>query len=497
MNDVDFYRLTHSLLNESRESPWLEFKCNNADPTRIGEYMSAISNAAALHDRDEGYAVWGVENATRNPVGTTFDPNTAKIGGQPLLIHLSSMLVPAVQLGVREGIVNGHRIVVVRVPAASTSPVAYKGDRFIRIGESVTKLQGRPEERTLFAKLDKTPFEMRAAITRLSEADVLPLLDYPAYFDLLKVPLPENRAAILEQLAADRLIRSEPDGWTITNLGALLLAKSLSRFDALARKAIRVVVYKNDDRSEIVKQQAGDKGYAAGFTGLIRWINDQVPQNVHIGEALRTETKMYPEVAVRELVANALIHQDIAIAGTGPLVEIFPHRIEITNPGKPLIDPRRFLDLPPISRNEKLASLMRRMGMCEELGSGIDRVLRLIEVFQLPAPDFAVTDGNTRAMLFAHRSFAQMDKDERVRAAYQHAGLMYVTDKRMTNATLRTRFGLADDEYTKVSAVIRDAQSAGVIVPDDPENKAPRHAKYVPFWAARPASTKGATDART
>ena len=485
MNDADVSKLVQSLLSESRETPWLEFKCNNADPTRIGEYMSAIANAAALHDRDEGYVVWGVEDAKRKPVGTTFDPNTAKIGGQPLLIHLATMLVPAVQLGVLECTIDGHRIVVIRVPTASTSPVAYKGDRFIRVGESVTRLQGRPEERTLFAKLDKTPFEMRAAMTRLSEADVLPLLDYPAYFDLLKVPLPENRAAILEQLVVDRLIRVEPDGWTITNLGALLFAKSLGRFDALARKAVRVVVYKNDDRAEIVKQQSGDKGYAAGFRGLIRWINDQVPQNVHIGEALRTETKMYPEVAVRELVANALLHQDIAITGTGPLVEIFLHRIEITNPGRPLIDPRRFLDLPPISRNEKLASLMRRMGMCEELGSGIDRVLRLIEVFQLPAPDFGVTEGNTRVTLYAYRSFAKMDKDERVRAAYQHAGLMYITEKRMTNASLRARFGLADDEYTKASAVIRDAQDAGVIVPDDPENKAPRHAKYVPFWAAR------------
>ncbi|MBL8965186.1 MAG: putative DNA binding domain-containing protein, partial [Phycisphaerae bacterium] len=227
----------------------------NADPSRIGEYMSAIANAAALHDRDEGYAVWGIEDSARRPVGTTFDPNTARIGGQPLLIHLAALLVPAVQLEALEDTLDGHRIVVVRVPAASTSPVAYKGERYIRIGESVTKLQGRPEERTLFAKLDKTPFEMRAAMTRLSEADVLPLLDYPSYFDLLKVPLPENRKAILEQLAADRLIRSEPDGWTISNLGALLFAKSLTRFDALARKAVRVVVYKNNDRSEIVKQQ--------------------------------------------------------------------------------------------------------------------------------------------------------------------------------------------------------------------------------------------------
>jgi len=81
---------------------------------------------------------------------------------------------------------------------------------------------------------------------------------------------------------------------------------------------------------------------------------------------------------------------------------------------------------------------MRRMGMCEELGSGIDRVLKVTELFQLAAPDFSVTDGNTRATLFAHRVFAQMGKEERIRAAYQHAGLMYVTEKRMT---IRAKIG--------------------------------------------------------
>jgi len=489
MNETEFTRLFHNLLRETRETPWLEFKCNYAHPDRIGEYISAISNAAALHDRDEGYIVWGVDDASRRPIGTKFDPNSVKIGGgQPLLMHLAQTLEPQVQLHVLEGRVDGNQIVALRVPAAAVSPTSYRGERYIRIGESKTTLQGRPEERVLFAKLDKAPFETRAAATRLNEPDVLPLIDYPAYFHLLKVPLPENRSAILEQLSADKLIRSEPDGWTITNLGALLFAKSLSHFDTLARKAVRVVVYKRDDRSDIASQRTGDKGYAAGFTGLIRWINDQVPQNVHIGEALRTETKMYPEVAIRELVANALIHQDFAIAGTGPLVEIFPNRMEITNPGRPLIDPKRFLDMPPISRNEKTAALMRRMGMCEELGSGIDRVLVEIEVFQLPAPDFDVTDSSTRVTLFAHRTFAEMDKDERIRAAYQHAGLMYITGRRMTNATLRVRFGLRDDEYTKASSVLRDALTAGVIAPDDPDNKAPRHAKYVPFWAAGPAA---------
>jgi predicted HTH transcriptional regulator len=487
MNTREMSERARSLIDGGREAPWLEFKCNNADPTRIGEYVSAISNAAALHDQEEGFAIWGVEDVSGSITGTTFDPNTAKIGGQPLLMHLAQLLSPAIRLEVSECSIDARRILVMRVAAATTAPVAYKGERFIRIGESVTRLQGRPEERVLFAKLDKSPFEIRPAVARIDESEVLALLDYPSYFELLGLPLPADRTAILEHLASDRIVRRELEGWSILNFGALLLAKSLARFDALGAKAARAVVYRREDRTEIVRQRTGGEGYATGFRNLVSWINDQLPSTVRIGESIRAEVKTYPEVAVRELVANALIHQDMSISGTGPLIEIFPSRIEISNPGKPLIDPGRFLDLPPISRNERLAAIMRRMGMCEELGSGIDRSLSAIEVSQLPAPDFLVTESHTKVTLFPHRAFPAMNRDERVRAAYQHAGLMYITQRRMTNASLRARFGLVDDEYTKASAVIRDALAAGVLAHDDPTNKAPRHAKYVPFWAARPS----------
>jgi predicted HTH transcriptional regulator len=88
---------------------------------------------------------------------------------------------------------------------------------------------------------------------------------------------------------------------------------------------------------------------------------------------------VYPPIAVRELVANALIHQDFSITGTGPMVEIFPDRIEITNPGVPLIDVQRLLDAPPQSRNDAFATTRRRLGICEERGSGIDKVIERLK----------------------------------------------------------------------------------------------------------------------
>ena len=94
-----------------------------------------------------------------------------------------------------------------------------------------------------------------------------------------------------------------------------------------------------------------------------------LPQNEHIGATFRQVQRLFPEVAIRELIPNALIHQDMTIRGSGPQIELFSDRLEITNPGASLIQPDRMIDLPPRSRNEALASLMRRMDICEEQGS--------------------------------------------------------------------------------------------------------------------------------
>jgi predicted HTH transcriptional regulator len=126
------------------------------------------------------------------------------------------------------------------------------------------------------------------------------------------------------------------------------------------------------------------------------------------------------------------------------MVEIFSDRMEITNPGLPLVKTERFLDTPPRSRNEALASLMRRAGICEERGSGVDKVVFQTELYQLPAPLFETPEGNTRVILFAHRALNEMDKTDRVRACYLHACLRYVERDPMTNASLRERFGIEE-----------------------------------------------------
>ena len=323
------------------------------------------------------------------------------------------------------------------------------------------------------------------AAERLTIQEVLSKLDYTKYFDLLELPLPANRDGIVEALSNDGLIQVCPArGWDITNLGAILFAKRLTAFPALKRKIVRVIQYRAKDRTETVKEhQPSVNGYATGFEELVNYINGLLPSSEIIGQALRRELPMYPQLAIRELVANALIHQDFFVSGAGPMVEIFEDRIEITNPGKPLVSTTRFVDSPPHSRNETLASLMRRFRICEERGSGIDKVIIQIELFQLPAPMFESPGEFTRVVLFAHKDLKGMSRRDRTRACYLHACLCYVTNRRMTNATLRERFGIANRNAAEASRLLKEAMEDRQIVLADP-SAGPRNRTYLPFWAS-------------
>ncbi|WP_375471923.1 ATP-binding protein [uncultured Nostoc sp.] len=208
----------------------------------------------------------------------------------------------------------------------------------------------------------------------------------------------------------------------------------------------------------------------------------QSTQNRFIEEVVRQEVKMFPEQALRELIANALVHQDFLATGTSVMIDMYSDRIEISNPGIPPIKVERFID-ENRSRNEQLAKLMRIFGICEEKGSGIDKVVSAAEMFQLPAPDFRVGDTRTTAVLFAHQDFADMSKSDRIRACYQHCCLLYVSNQRMSNQALRERFRLSESQAANVSYIIGFTKEAGLIKADESESTSTRYARYLPFWA--------------
>ena len=462
--------LLADLCREPQETPWLEFKENKADPQEIGEYVSALSNAAVLAGRGRGYLVWGVRDSDHQIVGTTFRPESAKVGNEDLVPWLTRGLDPQVTISFNSLVAGSSPVVILDIAAARERPVGFYGKEYIRVGSYKKLLRENPDyERRLWRTFEREVFETGVARNRLRVEDILTLLDYPAYFQLLNSPLPENRDGILDRLHRDKLIQPSQVGWAVTNLGAVLFARSLADFDTVARKHVRVVQYRGNNRVETIREQQGDRGYAAGFEGLISFVNGLLPKNEIIGQALRSEQSLYPELAVRELVANMLVHQDFSITGTGPMIEIFTNRMEITNPGAPIIDALRFVDHPPQSRNEALASMLRRARICEERGTGWDKVAAQAEFYQLPAPYVEVTSDHTKAVLLAPRALTQMAREDRVRAVYLHACLRHVTGERTTNASIRKRFGIANSNSPQASRLLNEGMDKGLIELYDPD----------------------------
>lgn len=462
---IDIWRAVTS------EHQRLEFKeaKNQFEHRKLYEYCIALANEGG------GHLLLGIANEPpRLVVGTAAFVDT---------VGMAQKLFEAVGFRVDiEAVAHpSGRVLVFNIPSRPRGTAYHlEGKYLMRAGEALVPMsedqlrrifaEGGPDWVEEYSKVDLTPQQ------------VIDLLDTQGYFELLKLPYPTNQAAVISRLVADRLIDSVAESFAIRRIGALLLAKKLSDFDDLARKAPRVVVYTGTSKLETKLDQTGIKGYAVGFQGLIRFIMAQLPQNEVIEDALRREVKLVPEIAIREVVANALIHQDLAMTGASMMVEIYTNRVEISNPGEPLVPVDRFIDGYQ-SRNERVADLMRRMRICEEKSSGIDRVVQTAEAFQLPAPAFRVGLRRTIVIIFGPKLFEEMDREDRVRACYQHCALKWVMSEQMTNQSLRERFHLSESRVASVSQIISATLEADLIKPDQKGGGSRKFARYLPFWA--------------
>lgn len=481
MIETQIRELINELLKQSHESEWVEFKLNFHSVEEIGERISALSNGACIQNQPFGYLVFGVEDKTHSVKGTSFKAKTHKKGSEDIEHWLATRLNPRIDFSIYElDYDHARHISIFVIPATKAQPVEFLHQAYIRIGSITRKLNEFPEKQAKIWKKQNISFEKEIAKDDLTASDVIKYLSTETYFDLMKIPYPSNQQGVIEKFLEEGLV-VKSRGYAITQLGALLFSKSLKDFESIERKSVRVIVYKGKNKVETEREQIGQKGYALGFEGLVDWINSQLPANEEIGKALRTETRMYPEIAIRELVANALIHQDLTEKGF-PMVEIFTDRIEISNSGIPLVTPERFIDA-YFSRNEKLADLMRRMGFCEEKGSGLDKVIYYNEIYQLPAINVIVAESRTRVTIYSYKTLNDLDKKEKIRACYQHACLKYVSNEKMTNQSLRDRFKIENQNAAIASRIIRDALEDGVIKEDDPESKSRKYASYIPVWA--------------
>lgn len=483
MAEID---LIYSLIGYPNETEWLEFKSNLNDPDKLGKDISALANSAAYLGRDFAYKIWGVDDKDHALIGTNYNPYSQKKGNQPLHMWLKTMLSSNANFEFIQIKHEDKKFIVLKICAAIGHPVCFSNAAYIRLGSCTTPLStGSAIETNLWHRLSQTDFESSITKESLRLSDVLELLNTDVYFELSHAPKPATHKGTAKPLLEQGLIMKQDDGlYAITNLGALLLARKLSVFANLIKKIVRVVRFKGNANLYILDDRRFDSGYAMALVEAEQYISAITPSEEVVDGAFRTIKRTFPQRAVRELLSNVVIHQDLGDAHAGPFVGVYENRIEFTNPGYSLIPADRFLNAPPKTRNSKLVNQLRLMNLCEEGGTGWDLVIASCEAAHLAAPKIASSEElGTKVTLFSESAYSHMTKQERMDALYWHACLMYANGETLSNQSTRQRFGLSDEQKNMlaISRLIREACEHNLIKVED-ENASTKFKRYIPYW---------------
>lgn len=486
MEDSYYKNLIDELREKQGECEWIEFKENNASPELIGQYVSALSNEAAIAGKASAYLVWGIQDGGANEVvGSSFNPLTAKKGGEPLLNWLNRLISPNLALrSFRFDYCEGKSVSLLEIPSAVYEPTRFCKESYYRSGESLKRSEDVPaREKALYLALQGKSFETSFALARQSKDQVLSLLDFNAYLRLKKMSLSVGIERIIDCFLDEGfLIKDEAGTFSITMMGALLFANDFAGFPTLREKGIRVLKYASSSRTSAIGDETFAKGYAASFEDLIRHLRGLLPQRERIETALRELTPLFPEKALREMLANLVIHQDYAQMGIQALIEVFPARVEMTTPGRVLIDPRRFIDTVTHCRNEKMARFLRSVMICEERSSGFDRIEEAMAEQNDPAPEFVAESDYSRSLIRHHESRSEWSEEERLNTCYVLACYNEVNDKLTSNEDVRQRLGYQKNDAATVSRLLASCVEKGLLkTAEGAETN--RYRRYRPYWA--------------
>ena len=376
-------------------------------------------------------------------------------------------------------------LLFIYIPEQIEKPVHLRGKDLFNCycrsaGQTVKMSQS--QVKFLIAKSQGVSFEEQLALEGLKAFEILKMLNYSKFFELIDKTVPKTNDAIIKTLTEYKLCKISTDSWSITNLGAILFANNVEDFPGLRERSVIVRKYSGTNNLVQEFEQIGKFGYAVGFEGLVDFIskNTLSPENIGV---IRKLESIYPKVAIREFVANALVHQDFALTGIPITIEIFTNRISITNPGAPLNDVNRLIDLPPHSRNEQLAQSLFLLGICERRGSGIDRAIAAIEEKHLPPIKITKSEQHTRVFLYPPKKLTDMTKEEKIRACYQHACLLHESNMTINNQSVRERFEINKNNSSVASRIIADTLEAGFIKLSDTDIVSKKFATYVPYYA--------------
>lgn len=340
------------LLKYESEQEWFEFKENWFSPDALGEYVSAISNAAVFHYQAEGYFIWGVEDKTHRIVGTTFS-QYCDYNSEPYQNYLARNLSPSIDFRFEDIEIDGKKVVVLVIPAATDVPTSYKDKRYIRIN-----LWHKPErEKHLFRILDGRACTIE---TQPSEYRDLTFKKLFGYYG--------SRGIVLKEETFEKNLRLRIENGEYNVLAQLLSDDS--------HIPLRVSIFEGKTKASrlISVREFGNNCILYTLDNLIFYgdaLNlvqtDETERNVE-----RKESSLFNGDAYREAVVNAVLHNYWA-GLQAPMISVFSDRIEILSRGSlaPAQTVDGFYRGESVPVNEKLSEIFLHLHISEKSGRGV------------------------------------------------------------------------------------------------------------------------------
>ena len=404
MSDHELISLLTCLQLEPQESEWLEFKTNRYEPQELGEYISALSNAACLLGKSHAYLVFGIEDKTHEVTGTTFNALHAKgKGNQPLLLWLSIGLEPRIGFEYHEFMYKGKHIALFDISAVIDQPVKFYGQAFIRVGSSKVALRNYPDkERQIWGKHMDWSAQVCAGATE-EDLDPEALLrarrEYKKKFSGRSGEVDAwDDITFLNK--AKLTIKGE-----ITRAALLLLGRpeaSTSLSPAVARASW---LLKNERNEELDYEHFDPPLLMAGEKILAR-IRNLTIRELPGGTLFPVELTQYDTWVIREALHNCIAHQDYHLHGRIQVVET-PDALLLTNVGTFLpgsVEEVIRQDAPlEIYRNPFLAAAMVNLNMIDTQGGGIKKMFQKQRSRFFPMPDYDLSQPNRVAVKIAGR----------------------------------------------------------------------------------------------
>lgn len=394
-SQADLIALINRLQSEPSEQEWFEFKQNNSEPQLIGEYLSALANAACLVGKPRGYLIFGIDDRTHKITGTTFDPYKTKgKGNQDLHLWLSLGLHPNVGFDITEVHHPEGRIILFSIIAAWDRPVKFKGTAYIRVGSSKTELAKHPE-------LERTIWTFRTDWSaQVCETATIDDLEPDAIIRAREEYVKNNPKKKDEIPGWDDITFLNKAGLTIhgaiTNTALLLLGRAESS-SLLSPAVARITWILKDEKNQELDYYHADPPFLLQVDEILNKIRNLTIRVMPSGTLFPDPLDQYDTWVIREALHNCIAHQDYNLRGRIQVIET-PDNLILTNLGRFLpgdVQTVIMQDAPlEIYRSPFLAKAMVNLNMIDTEGGGIKKMFKSQAGRFFPLPDYEISESD-------------------------------------------------------------------------------------------------------